>query len=67
MLTAEEEIAIWIPGRLCAAAARDQQLTQFLLDSVFKNGLLPAALSPAAATQRWAAFYMECKPQVSKP
>ena len=67
MLTAAEEVAIWVPGRLCLAAVRDQQLTQFLLDSVFKNGLLPASLSPAAAAKRWAALYMECKPQVGGP
>ena len=57
-MTADEEKAIWIPGRLLMAATRDQELYSFVLDSVMRNGLFPAKLGAKTAAQLWGAVYM---------
>lgn len=55
----------WIPGRICLLASKDLELTQYILDTVFKNGLVSNSLEVAVAAQRWQSIYLWCKPEVS--
>lgn len=60
----EEACVIWIPGRLCLAAAKDPELSQHLSEQAFRNGLLPAKLPAPAAARHWANLYSKSSPQV---
>lgn len=62
-INADEEKAIWIPGRLLAAATRDPELYSFILDSALRQGLFPARLAAKAAAQHWGMVFMTCSEQ----
>ncbi|KAK9811630.1 hypothetical protein WJX72_007291 [[Myrmecia] bisecta] len=59
VISGDEELVIWIPGRLCHAALPDKELNQHLAESVFKNGIFPVKLPLEAAARHWAALYLE--------
>lgn len=63
VITSDEERAIWIPARLLVAATRDPELYSYILDTVLRNGLLPAKLDAQAAARHWALIYMSCSEQ----
>lgn len=61
----EEDLVVWIPGRILLAALKDHELGQYAIDSVFKSGLLPPSTSPAVAAKAWASLYLHCNLQVT--
>ena len=64
-MPSQEELVLWIPGRICAAAAaKDPDLLHYTLDNVLRHGLLPAALDSNAAAKLLGAVYMESSAQV---
>ena len=64
LLASCTELAIWIPGRVAAAVVRDPELSQHLLDSVLKNGLMPSSIGPSDAAKMWGSVYLQCSQQV---
>ena len=65
VVSSEEELVIWIPGKMLCCALRDPDLRQFVTESVLQNGLLPAKLAPESAARQWAAIYMSSEPEAS--
>ena len=63
-VASDEELVIWVPGRLLLAASRDPDLAQHLVESLFKGGALPPKLPAASAARQWAAIYMNSLPPV---
>ena len=65
VVSSEEELVIWIPGKMLCCALRDPDLRQFVTESVLRSGLLPAKLAPESAARQWAAIYMSSEPEAS--
>ena len=63
-VASDEELVIWVPGRLLHAASRDPDLAQHLVESLFRPGALPPKLPAASAARQWAAIHMNCTPPV---
>lgn len=59
-----KELVHWIPARLLLCASKDADMQQYLIDSVFKNGLFSTKLPAQHAAKQWAAIYMEIDQQV---
>ena len=65
MVSSEEELVIWIPGKMLCCTLRDPDLRQYVTESVLRSGLLPTKLTPENAARQWAAIYMSSEPEVS--